>query len=113
MNDSYYGPTGAGKTTTLYSLLQIISNPGINITTIEDPVEYHLPGLNQIQVNPERDITFSRGLRSIVRQDPDIILVGEIRDQETAEIAVNAALTDTFFSQHSTRTMLPLLFHVF
>lgn len=107
------GPTGAGKTTTLYSLLQIISNPGINITTIEDPVEYHLPGLNQIQVNPERDITFSRGLRSIVRQDPDIILVGEIRDQETAEIAVNAALTGhlllSTFHANDAATAIPRL----
>lgn len=107
------GPTGAGKTTTLYSLLQIISNPGVNITTIEDPVEYHLPGLNQIQVNTERNITFSKGLRSIVRQDPDIILVGEIRDEETAEIAVNAALTGhlllSTFHANDAATAIPRL----
>ncbi len=87
------GPTGSGKTTTLYSILSSINKPEINIITIEDPVEYQLPGISQIQVNPKIDLTFARGLRSIVRQDPDVILVGEIRDQETAEIAVQAALT--------------------
>jgi type IV pilus assembly protein PilB len=87
------GPTGSGKTTTLYSLLKGIQSSEKNITTIEDPVEYCIPEINQIQVNHEKDIVFSQGLRSIVRQDPDVILVGEIRDFETAEIAVNASLT--------------------
>lgn len=87
------GPTGSGKTTTLYALLKILNNPEENITTIEDPVEYKILGINQIQVNPETKLTFAHGLRSIVRQDPDVILVGEIRDEETVEIAVNAALT--------------------
>lgn len=87
------GPTGSGKTTTLYSLIKAANGPEINITTIEDPVEYRMRGVNQIQVNPRSDITFAKGLRSIVRQDPDIILVGEIRDKETAQISVNAALT--------------------
>lgn len=87
------GPTGSGKTTTLYSLLKMLNTPDTNITTIEDPVEYKVQGLNQIQVNQMTGLTFVRGLRAIVRQDPDIILVGEIRDLETAEIAVNAALT--------------------
>ena len=87
------GPTGSGKTTTLYALLKILNRSNINITTIEDPVEYKIAGINQIQVNKETNITFTDGLRSIARQDPDIILVGEIRDKETAEIAVNAALT--------------------
>ena len=87
------GPTGSGKTTTLYSLIKILNNPETNITTIEDPVEYRVRGINQIQVNQQTDLTFSKGLRSIVRQDPDIILVGEIGDEETAEISINAALT--------------------
>lgn len=87
------GPTGSGKTTTLYALLKIVNNPDVNITTIEDPVEYKVRNINQIQVNPQTNLTFAKGLRSIVRQDPDIILVGEIRDEETAQIAVNAALT--------------------
>lgn len=87
------GPTGSGKTTTLYSLLKMLNTPDTNITTIEDPVEYKVRGLNQIQVNQATGLTFARGLRAIVRQDPDIILVGEIRDLETAEISVNAALT--------------------
>jgi type IV pilus assembly protein PilB len=87
------GPTGSGKTTTLYSLLKLLNTPDTNITTIEDPVEYKVQGLNQIQVNIATGLTFARGLRSVVRQDPDIILVGEIRDLETAEISVNAALT--------------------
>jgi general secretion pathway protein E len=87
------GPTGSGKTTTLYSILSSMINPDINIITVEDPVEYQIKGISQIQVNPKIDLTFAKGLRSIVRQDPDIILVGEIRDQETAEIAVQSALT--------------------
>lgn len=87
------GPTGSGKTTTLYAITKLLNNPGINITTIEDPVEYKIEGVNHIQVNPAVNLTFAQGLKSIVRQDPDIILVGEIRDNETAEIAINAALT--------------------
>ncbi|MBF0395879.1 MAG: type II secretion system ATPase GspE [Desulfobacterales bacterium] len=87
------GPTGSGKTTTLYAMLTTINTPDINIITIEDPVEYQIPGISQIQVNSKIELTFARGLRSIVRQDPDVILVGEIRDQETAEIAVQSALT--------------------
>lgn len=87
------GPTGSGKSTTLYSILRTLNKPEVNITTIEDPVEYKIQGVNQIQVNLQTNLTFSKGLRSIVRQDPNIILVGEIRDEETAEIAVNAALT--------------------
>jgi general secretion pathway protein E len=87
------GPTGSGKTTSLYSILSDINKPNINIMTIEDPVEYQIRGISQIQVNPKIDLTFARGLRSIVRQDPDVILVGEIRDRETAEIAIQSALT--------------------
>ena len=87
------GPTGSGKTTTLYAVLSSINIPDINIITIEDPVEYQLKGISQIQVNPKINLTFASGLRSIVRQDPDVILVGEIRDKETADIAVQSALT--------------------
>src|SRR5262245_42387445 len=87
------GPTGSGKTTTLYGALQKINDPGKKIITIEDPVEYQLGGVNQIHVKPQIGLTFANGLRSIVRQDPDVIMVGEIRDAETAEIAVQAALT--------------------
>jgi len=87
------GPTGSGKTTTLYAILKILNSIKVNITTIEDPVEYHLRGVNQIQVDEDAGITFADGLRSIVRQDPDTVLVGEIRDRETSDIALNAALT--------------------
>lgn len=87
------GPTGSGKTTTLYGALQKINDPGKKIITIEDPVEYQLSGVNQIQVKPQIGLSFASGLRSIVRQDPDVIMVGEIRDAETAEIAIQAALT--------------------
>ena len=87
------GPTGSGKTTTLYAALQKINSPEAKIITIEDPIEYVLPGVNQIQINPQAGLTFASGLRSIVRQDPDIVLVGEIRDLETAEVAIQAALT--------------------
>ena len=87
------GPTGSGKTTTLYAILSSINTPDINIITIEDPIEYQIKGISQMQVNPKINLTFARGLRSIVRQDPDIILIGEIRDKETAEIAVHSALT--------------------
>jgi len=87
------GPTGSGKTTTLYAALTRLNNREKNIITVEDPIEYQLKGVGQIQVNPKIDLTFANGLRSILRQDPDIIMVGEIRDRETAEIAVQSALT--------------------
>ncbi|MBI2624811.1 MAG: type II/IV secretion system protein [Candidatus Nealsonbacteria bacterium] len=87
------GPTGSGKTTTLYSFLKSIQRPEIKIITIEDPIEYHLPGISQTQVNPGQNYDFATGLKAIVRQDPDVILVGEIRDSETADIAIQAALT--------------------
>lgn len=87
------GPTGSGKSTTLYSILQILNKEGVNIVTLEDPVEYAIEGINQSQVKPEIGYTFANGLRSILRQDPDVIMVGEIRDNETAELAVHAALT--------------------
>ncbi|MCX6816483.1 MAG: GspE/PulE family protein [Candidatus Beckwithbacteria bacterium] len=87
------GPTGSGKTTTLYSLLSKINTPRVNILTLEDPVEYQIPGVNQVQVNPQAGLTFSSGLRSFLRQDPNIIMVGEIRDKETAELAIQASLT--------------------
>ena len=107
------GPTGSGKTTTLYALLRNLNRPEVNITTIEDPVEYKLVGINQIQVNPLTDLTFAKGLRSIVRQDPNIILVGEIRDRETAEISVNAALTGhlllSTFHANDSATSIPRL----
>lgn len=87
------GPTGSGKSTTLYALLNIMNEEGVNIITLEDPVEYYMEGINQSQVNPEVGLTFAAGLRSILRQDPDIIMVGEVRDNETAALAVHAALT--------------------
>ena len=87
------GPTGSGKSTTLYAVMTLLNNPNIHISTIEDPVEYDIEGISQIQVNTKTNLTFANGLRAIVRQDPDIIMVGEIRDQETAGIAVNSALT--------------------
>ena len=87
------GPTGSGKSTTLYALLKILNNEGRNIVTLEDPVEYFIPGMNQSQIKPEIGYTFASGLRTILRQDPNIIMVGEIRDSETAELAVHAALT--------------------
>ena len=87
------GPTGSGKTTTMYAFMKILNKRNVNIMTIEDPVEYQIRGVSQIQVNPKTNLTFAAGLKSIVRQDPNIILVGEIRDEETAGIAVNASLT--------------------
>jgi type IV pilus assembly protein PilB len=97
------GPTGSGKTSTLYAGLQKIKDPTINIVTIEDPVEYQIPGINQGQINPKAGFTFADGLRSILRQDPDVIMVGEIRDFDTAEIAIRAALTGhlVFSSLHT------------
>lgn len=87
------GPTGAGKTTTLYSFLNILNKPEVNVTSVEDPIEYNIPRVNQIQINPQAGITFVSGLRAILRQDPNVVMVGEIRDGETANIAVQAALT--------------------
>jgi type II secretory ATPase GspE/PulE/Tfp pilus assembly ATPase PilB-like protein len=107
------GPTGSGKTTTLYAVMKALKNPGVNITTIEDPVEYKIGGINQIQVNEQTNLTFAKGLRSILRQDPNIILVGEIRDKETSEIAVNAALTGhlllSTFHSNDASTAIPRL----
>jgi type IV pilus assembly protein PilB len=87
------GPTGSGKTSTLYASINLLNKEHVNIITIEDPVEYQLKGINQVQVNSAVGLTFANGLRSILRQDPNIIMVGEIRDQETAEIAIRASLT--------------------
>lgn len=87
------GPTGSGKTTTLYSIIQRINTPKVNIVTLEDPIEYKIQGVNQVQVNPAAGLTFASGLRAFLRQDPNIILVGEIRDQETADLAIQASLT--------------------
>lgn len=107
------GPTGSGKTTTLYALLKLLNRSDVNITTIEDPVEYKMTGINQIQVREQTNMTFAKGLRAIVRQDPDIILVGEIRDQETANISVNAALTGhlllSTFHANDAATAIPRL----
>ncbi len=87
------GPTGSGKSTTLYSILSLLNTPGVNISTVEDPVEYRIPGVNQTQVNPKAGMSFASGLRALLRQDPNIIMVGEIRDSETANLGVQAALT--------------------
>src|SRR5204863_148788 len=87
------GPTGSGKTTTLYASLSKINSAEINCITIEDPIEYHLPGVSQIQVSSKKGLTFEKGLRALLRQDPDVMMVGEIRDLETARIAIQAALT--------------------
>lgn len=108
------GPTGSGKTTTLYAFLKTLNTPDVKIITIEDPIEYHIEGISQSQVEPERNYTFASGLRSILRQDPDIILVGEIRDLETAEIALHAALTghlvfSTLHTNDAAGTILRLL----
>ncbi|MFA6130873.1 MAG: GspE/PulE family protein [Patescibacteria group bacterium] len=107
------GPTGSGKTTTLYGVMKILNTVEVNIATIEDPVEYKIPNVNHMQVNSETGLTFARGLRSIVRQDPDIILVGEIRDEETADIATNAALTGhlllSTFHANDAATAIPRL----
>jgi len=87
------GPTGSGKTTTLYSVISALNTPKVNIVTLEDPIEYKIPGVNQVQINPGVGLTFASGLRSFLRQDPNIILVGEIRDKETADLAIQASLT--------------------
>ena len=105
------GPTGSGKTTSLYATLSALNSAERNIMTIEDPVEYRLPGINQIQINEQAGVTFASGLKSILRQDPDVILVGEIRDTETARIAVQSALTGHFVasSLHATDAVAALL----
>lgn len=107
------GPTGSGKSTTLFSVLSMLNTPGVNISTVEDPVEYRIPGVNQTQVNPIAGMTFTNGLRALLRQDPNIIMVGEIRDGETAELAVQAALTGhlVFSTLHTNNaaTCLPRL----
>jgi type II secretory ATPase GspE/PulE/Tfp pilus assembly ATPase PilB-like protein len=107
------GPTGSGKTTSIYSILKILNVREKNIATIEDPVEYEIEGINQIQVNPKTNLTFPEGLRSILRQDPDIIYVGEIRDEETASIAINSAMTGhlvlTTLHTNDAATALPRL----
>jgi len=87
------GPTGSGKTTTLYSVLDILNKEGVNISTLEDPIEYEMKGINQSQVRPRIGFSFASGLRSLLRQDPNIIMVGEIRDEETAELSIHASLT--------------------
>jgi type IV pilus assembly protein PilB len=98
------GPTGSGKSTTLYASLNRIVSDEIKCITVEDPVEYHVPGVNQIQVNTKVGLTFAAGLRSILRHDPDAVMVGEIRDKETAETAVQASLTGTSCSARCTPT---------
>ena len=107
------GPTGSGKTTSLYAILKILNNRDVNISTIEDPVEYDIEGINQIQVNEETNLTFAKGLRAILRQDPDIIMVGEIRDEDTAKISINAAMTGhlvlTTLHTNDAATTLPRL----
>ena len=107
------GPTGSGKSTTLFSVLSMLNTPGVNISTVEDPVEYRIPGVNQTQVNPIAGMTFTNGLRALLRQDPNIIMVGEIRDGETAELGVQAALTGhlVFSTLHTNNaaTCLPRL----
>jgi type II secretory ATPase GspE/PulE/Tfp pilus assembly ATPase PilB-like protein len=87
------GPTGSGKTTTLYAILSKINTPKVNIVTLEDPVEYEIPGVNQVQINTKAGLSFASGLRSFLRQDPNVIMVGEIRDSETADLAIQASLT--------------------
>ena len=107
------GPTGSGKSTTLYSVLNLLNTPGVNISTVEDPVEYRIPGTNQTQVNPKAGMSFANGLRALLRQDPNIIMVGEIRDKETANLAIQAALTGhlVFSTLHTNNaaTALPRL----
>ena len=108
------GPTGSGKSTTLYAALQEIKSDNINITTVEDPVEYQIPGINQIQVHDAIGLSFAAALRSILRQDPDVLLIGEIRDQETADIAVKFSMTghlvfSTVHANDATSTIARLL----
>src|SRR3989338_6111197 len=108
------GPTGSGKTTTLYTMMDILNTPGVNISTVEDPIEYQMKRVNQTQVNSAIGLTFANGLRSLVRQDPDIVVVGEIRDKETASLAINASLTghlvlSTLHTNSAAGAIAPLL----
>lgn len=107
------GPAGSGKTTTLYAILKILNSRKVNIMTIEDPIEYDIEGINQIQVNPKTNLTFAEGLKAVVRQNPDIIMVGEVRDEETASLAINAAMTGhlvlSTFHANDASTTLPRL----
>ena len=108
------GPTGSGKTTTLYGCLNELNKPNVNIVTVEDPVEIKMPGVNQVQVHPEVNLTFAKALRSILRQDPNIIMIGEIRDVETAEISIRASLTghlvlSTIHTNDAVKTITRLL----
>jgi type IV pilus assembly protein PilB len=109
----FTGPTGSGKSTSLFSILSRLNQPSVNISTVEDPVEYKIPGVNQVQVNPQANMTFANGLRALLRQDPNIIMVGEIRDSETANLAVQAALTGhlvfTTLHTNNAATTLPRL----
>jgi energy-coupling factor transporter ATP-binding protein EcfA2 len=100
------GPTGSGKSTTLYATLNLLNKPSVNVITVEDPVEYRLAGINQVQTNVRAGLTFASALRSILRSDPDIVLIGEIRDHETAQIAIEAALTGTWSCRPCTPTTL-------
>ena len=101
------GPTGCGKSTTLYAFLKELNSADVNIVTVEDPVEYTMHGINQVQVNPKANLTFATALRSILRQDPDIIMLGEIRDEETAQIAIRLCYYGSWFSPPCIRTTLP------
>ncbi|HUO56444.1 MAG TPA: GspE/PulE family protein [Candidatus Paceibacterota bacterium] len=108
------GPTGSGKTTTMYTLVRMLTVPGISTITLEDPIEYSMPGVRQIQINPKTGLTFASGLRSVLRQDPDVIMVGEIRDAESAALAIHAALTghrllSTLHTKDATSTITRLL----
>ena len=100
------GPTGSGKTTTLYSMLKLVNSRERNILTIEDPVEYSIDGVNHIQVNSKAKLTFATGLRALLRQDPNIIMIGEIRDKETAQIAINAAMTCLLYTSDAADDLL-------
>jgi general secretion pathway protein E len=104
------GPTGSGKTTTLATMLSVLNSPSRKILTIEDPVEYEIPGINQSQVKPAIGLTFAAAMRSFVRQDPDVIMAGEVRDAETARIAVHAALTGHLVSRRCIRRRRPRQF---
>ncbi|MBI2406631.1 MAG: type II/IV secretion system protein, partial [Candidatus Harrisonbacteria bacterium] len=110
------GPTGSGKTTTLYAMLTVLNRQEVNIVTIEDPIEFGIPNVNQTQINPDAGITFATGLRALVRQDPNVIMVGEIRDKETAEISVHSALTGSLvlstLHTNDAATAVPRMFDI-
>jgi type IV pilus assembly protein PilB len=107
------GPTGSGKSTTLASVLNSLNKEDVNVVTLEDPVEYYIKGINQSQVRPSIGYTFASGLRSLLRQDPDVVMVGEIRDNETAELCIHAGLTDISYSLLCIPTTLLMLFRAF